>query len=386
MLISIIMPVYNNEKYFPLAVKSIVEQDYLQWELIIIDDGSTDKTSIIADKIAKEDERITVIHQSNQWIYASLNRGIEEAKGDYIYFINSDDKIEKGGLGLIAKNAERFKPDVIWTKVLVHECDSEQNITAYNVGKWDEYVKYTSFYKNKTEVRNNWPYLLSSYLAQNQANLYCRKLLRKHKFRTDVYAADLLFNIAIAPDVNSALVLKEPVYDFFIYKSNKLNASVGKYYSYEHDMFNEIYQKYMDLFDEWKLSTDNYQELLVGRRLKQVTHEINSLFYKTCPLSLDQKLKQILCKIPDETVIACAKLEHREEELESRILSGLRILLLREEIKQDSEMYFAYELLESLLRYEKDEEDFKKIENAVWHPHNPAHIGQIFYNKLKRDR
>ena len=82
MLISIVMAVYNNEMYFPLAVKSIIEQDYDQWELIIIDDGSTDQTPIIADRMAESDSRITVVHQKNQWIYASFNKGIELAKGD----------------------------------------------------------------------------------------------------------------------------------------------------------------------------------------------------------------------------------------------------------------------------------------------------------------
>lgn len=86
MLISIVMPVYNNERYFPLAVKSIIEQEYKDFELIIIDDGSTDRTAIIADEIAATDSRIRVIHQSNQWVYASFNRGIEAAKGS-IYIL-----------------------------------------------------------------------------------------------------------------------------------------------------------------------------------------------------------------------------------------------------------------------------------------------------------
>ena len=67
--VSIIMPVYNNEKYFPLAVKSIEAQNYDNYELIIIDDGSTDKTSNIADQLAANNPHIKVIHQKNQWIY-----------------------------------------------------------------------------------------------------------------------------------------------------------------------------------------------------------------------------------------------------------------------------------------------------------------------------
>lgn len=380
------MPVFNNERYFPLAVKSIIEQDYNQWELIIIDDGSTDQTPFIADEIAENDSRITVVHQENKWIYASFNRGIELAKGDYIYILNSDDRMRQGSLKIMAEKAGLYDPDVIWTKVLRHECDEQQNIITYDIGGWGEQIKQEIFYPDEKAVHKSWPQLLSTALMQNQANLYRAEIMKKHKFRTDVYGADTLYNISIAVDVKSALIIKEPVYDFFRYKQDKMNASVGKYYSYEHDMYNEIYQEYAKLFSKWKLPVEEYRTQIINIRMGQVSSEINSMSYQTCLLSTEQKLEQILCKIPDETVVACAKLEHREEELESRILSGLRKLLLKEEIKPDSKMYFVYELLESLLRYEKDKEDFKKIENGIQHPYNPAHIGQIFYNKLKRDR
>ena len=95
-MFSIIMPVYNNEIYFPLAVASILQQDYTDFELIIVDDGSTDGTPELADAFAASDRRIRVIHQKNQWIYASFNNGIRQASGDYIYIVNSDDRLMPG--------------------------------------------------------------------------------------------------------------------------------------------------------------------------------------------------------------------------------------------------------------------------------------------------
>lgn len=382
MLISIIIPVYNNEKYFPLAVQSIVEQNYSNWELIIIDDGSTDRTPEIADKIAARDRRIKVIHQKNQWIYASFNRGVEEASGDYIYILNSDDRIRQGSLALMADKANKYHPDVIWTKVLMHQCDAEQNIIAYDVANLDKGVKEEIFYQNERQVRDNWPFFIFSSLAQDQANLYRKELMKKYRFRNDVYGADTLFNISIARDIKSALVIKEPIYDFFIYRQSKMNVSVGKYYPYEHDMFNEIYVKYIQLFKEWKLPKESYEELFAKRRLKQITREIHALFLSNCPMTTEEKLKEILCKTVDDIVLDCAKSNNREEELESRILSGIRELLIREPIEEKSEMYFAYELLDSMLRYEKDAEDYEKMKAAIENPHNPHHIGKIFYSKL----
>lgn len=384
MFISIVMPVYNNEKYFPIAVKSILEQSYDNFELIIIDDGSTDKTSIIADEFSTQDARIKVIHQSNQWIYASFNRGIEEAKGEYIYIVNSDDRLREGSLLLMAKKAIEYRPDVIWTKVLMHECDKEQNIASYNLLKLDEWVKEDIYCPNIESVHKIWPFLFVSSLAQNQANLYRSELMKKHKFRNDVYGADTLFNISIASEIKSAFVMKEPIYDFFIYQKDDMNVSGGKFYPYEHQMFNEIYMKYIGLFSEWNLPVDSYKDILINRRIKQITDEINSLSNKDCNMSIEQKLEYILNVIPDEIVKRCAEWGRREEELESRILSGIRTILLNNNIENKSEMYFVYELLESLLRYEKEEEDYEKLEAAIYNPHNPAHIGRIFYNKIKK--
>lgn len=384
MFISIVMPVYNNERYFPLAVKSILEQSFADFELIIIDDGSTDRTSMIADKFKEEDVRVKVIHQNNQWIYASFNRGIEIAHGEYIYIVNSDDRLRPGSLELMSKIAIRYRPDVVWTKVLMHECDENQNIVSYNLLQLDEWVKEDIYCPNEDSVRRIWPFLFASSLAQNQANLYRSELMKKHEFRNDVYGADTLYNINIASEIKSAFVMKEPIYDFFIYKQKGMNASGGKFYPYEHQMFNEIYSKYMELFSGWQLPVNSYKDILVDRRIKQITGEINSLFCENCNMTIEKKLEYILEIIPDKIVRECAKWGNREEELESRILSGIRTILLNCQIEHGNKMYFIYELLESLLRYEKEEEDYIRIEAAVWNPLNPAHIGKIFYDKLKK--
>lgn len=83
-------------------------------------------------------------------------------------------------------------------------------------------------------------------------------------------------------------------------------------------------------------------------------------------------------------MIKCAIESDREEELESRILSGVREFLLLNPLEEDSKMYFVFELLDSLLKYEKEDMDYQKIENAINHPFNPAHIGHIFYDKLTK--
>ena len=90
-MISVIVPVYNAAPYLDQCIESIVKQTYTDWECILINDGSTDKSGEICDKWGKFDSRFRIIHQINQGVSATRNRGIKESKGEYIVFIDSDD-------------------------------------------------------------------------------------------------------------------------------------------------------------------------------------------------------------------------------------------------------------------------------------------------------
>lgn len=378
------MPVYNNEKYFPKAVDSVLCQDVEDYELIIIDDGSTDNTACIADEIAKKNERVKVIHQENQWIYASFNRGIREAVGEYIYILNSDDKLRSNALELMNSVVEKYNPDIIFTVVLSHLCDEEQNVVRYNIGNWKIEQLEDKYYSDQEELRNAWPVFFSSNLLGNQANLYRRSMILRHPFRNDVYGADMLFNIDIASEVQSVYVLAAPIYDFFCYNKEDMNASCGKYYEYEHQMINEIYTGFVNLYTEWSIDTKLYQEDLMNWRFRFLTREMRRLDAFNCYLSLEEKMWRILNCFIDDIMCECARRLDRQEEMESRVLSAMQGLLLNEGLASTSSMYFVYELLESLLRYEKTETDFRRIDVAVNHTLNPHHIGKTFANKLQR--
>lgn len=92
-LISIVVPVYNVEKYLFKCIDSIIKQTYNNLQIIIVDDGSTDSSSLIADRLGSVDNRIEVIHKSNGGLSSARNEGLKYAKGDYVMFIDSDDYI-----------------------------------------------------------------------------------------------------------------------------------------------------------------------------------------------------------------------------------------------------------------------------------------------------
>lgn len=384
-LFSIITPVYNNEKYITKAVESVLQQEFSDFEYIIIDDGSTDNTPQIVDKIAEKDERIRVIHQKNQWIYASFNNGIREATGKYIYILNSDDRMREGMLDKMAQIAQQYEPDVIWTQVLVHRCDEEQRIIEYDYGGFDQRIKEDIFLSNATEVRNAWFTLTLQNLNQNQANLYKRELMLKHPFRNDVYAADTLFNISLANDINTAFVMKEAVYDFMIYDLPHMNTSVGKYYPYLHEMYNDMYVGSISLYKAWNLYEGEVKEYWAKRRMKDLTYEIDAMMHPHCKLSTTEKAAGVLQIFEDSVIRECALETDRTEEVESRVLSGLRSILTQEPLENSCKYYFLYELLEGLLCYEKSVDDYEKVRRAVYHPLNKYHLGESFFFKIKRE-
>jgi glycosyltransferase involved in cell wall biosynthesis len=99
-IVSVIMPAFNSEVYISEAIQSVIRQTYPHWELIVVDDGSTDKTREIVDGYMREDPRIRYIHQKNSGPAAARNRGIQASRGRYIAFLDSDDiwyldKLEK---------------------------------------------------------------------------------------------------------------------------------------------------------------------------------------------------------------------------------------------------------------------------------------------------
>ena len=111
-LISVIVPAYNVAPYIEKSINSIKSQSYTNIEIIIIDDGSSDNTPDIADNLAKDDERIKIIHQANKGVSAARNAGLDMAKGEYIGFVDADDMIDSDMYEFLLENAIKYKADI----------------------------------------------------------------------------------------------------------------------------------------------------------------------------------------------------------------------------------------------------------------------------------
>ncbi len=112
MLFSLIVPVYNTKDYLEKCLSSIEEQDFDDYELILVDDGSSDGSGLICDRFCEGKDNYKVIHQANQGLAGARNTGIDAAKGDWIWFIDSDDFIVPGALSSLKERMRFAKGDM----------------------------------------------------------------------------------------------------------------------------------------------------------------------------------------------------------------------------------------------------------------------------------
>ena len=112
-LISIIVPVFNAEKYLPRCIKSILEQTYENIELLLVNDGSEDRSSQIWKDYAENDTRIKVIHKENGGVSSARNTGLDASDGDFIIFVDADDWIQKNAVELMMEAISREKSEVV---------------------------------------------------------------------------------------------------------------------------------------------------------------------------------------------------------------------------------------------------------------------------------
>ncbi len=111
--ISVIVPVYNVERYISQAIESVIRQTYNNWELLLIDDGSTDESGQIIDKYSSNDSRIKSLHQTNKGASAARNLGIEHASGKFFFFLDSDDYLPSDALMHLISHQKKADADMV---------------------------------------------------------------------------------------------------------------------------------------------------------------------------------------------------------------------------------------------------------------------------------
>lgn len=128
LLISIVVPIFNVEGYVERCITSIIEQTYENIEIILVDDGSTDRSGVICDGFAEQDRRIRVIHKKNGGLVSTRKAGINIAMGEYVLYVDGDDWIEKDRILHIVKQIANHKSDMIYMSGYKYDIDEKSTI------------------------------------------------------------------------------------------------------------------------------------------------------------------------------------------------------------------------------------------------------------------
>lgn len=178
-LVSVIIPIYNVEKYLSKSIESVLNQTFADFELLLIDDGSPDNCGIICDEYEKKDSRIKVFHRKNFGLSASRNFGVDKAVGKYVCFLDSDDWYAPNALEIMVDLVENQKADI--GMIFIKETETE-NVT-YD-GK-DESVVLSSSECLSTMLKEH------TQFVQACNKIYSRELVSDIKFPEGKYFEDL---------------------------------------------------------------------------------------------------------------------------------------------------------------------------------------------------
>lgn len=214
-MISIIVPVYNAENYIKKCIKSILNQTWREWELILIDNGSTDNSYEICQKYAQLDERIFVLHQHrNQGVSAARNLGKEKAKGEFITFIDADDWVKADFLEKLFYIQQKEQSDVtICSYEAVYDSDREESEVAAS----DE-EKAKKIYRIKVYDIERY---IEKYLLHGNTHcwgvLYYKDILEEVNFPKGItIGEDLLFLIEVALKAKKIAITDYRGYQYYI--------------------------------------------------------------------------------------------------------------------------------------------------------------------------
>lgn len=302
--ISVIIPVYNTEKYLPSCIDSILAQANVSFEIILIDDGSSDSSSCICDDYAKKYENIKAYHINNSGPATARNKGFNVAQGEYVTFTDSDDKMEPLMLFKMISAGKEYHADIICCNY--KEIDEKGIITPRD-------------YSNQTYILNHEEALVHFYskdkiYSQCWTKLFKRQLLLEHHIKNDHtlrFDEDIIYNIRAFRYAQTTVIIDEPLYEYTL-RGNSL--AHGEYYLKHTDQYIDDSLKRVQITQESVLDESDivkewsnvhillYHNQLLGRvaslskyhsdkRIKEILNymrqnrRILNKYYKRCGLS-----------------------------------------------------------------------------------------------------
>ena len=250
-MVSIIVPIYNAENYLRRCVDSILNQEYTDFELLLVNDGSTDASGDICEEYGDRDPRVIVIQKENTGVSDSRNRALDRARGKYLQFLDSDDWITPDATRLFVRAAEEYGCDMVisdFYRVVGERLSTKGDIEEEGVLTREEFAAHMM--ENPADF----------YYGVLWNKLYRRDIVEEHKLRMDTdisWCEDFMFNLEYIRYAKVFYALHAPIYYYVkrkgslasqginISKTVKMKLNVFEYYNnfYKHVLEEEDYEK-----------------------------------------------------------------------------------------------------------------------------------------------
>ena len=298
--ITAIMPVYNVENFIGKCIESLQNQTLTEWELIAVDDGSPDNSGAICDEYAKKDSRITVIHKENGGAPSARNAAIPKARGEYLYFVDSDDWAEPTMFEDMYNSAKKNNAQLV--------------VAGYYI---DTYYSDTEFYTQKQCLPSK------EFSSQREFREYAHKMFDKNLLYTpwnklferkyimdndirfkNTFWDDFPFNLDVVRDVERVVLMEEKYYHFM---RARADSETAKYRSDMYEKREEEHGWMLDLYKHWSVNSHESREMINRRYIERVIGCIENVTNSACTLSFKEKIQEIKNIITSENVKTALK-------------------------------------------------------------------------------
>ena len=328
-LVSIIVPIYNAEKYLARCIESLTKQTYENIEIILINDGSKDNSLAICNEYKAKDKRIVVIDQENSGVGKTRNKGIDVSKGKYIVFVDSDDFANTNLIEVLVNEAKKNNADYVLGSISLLKDDS-----SIGTASLDNNICNVKEYIENVLVKRTINYVCGAPYAK----LFSSDIIKKNNIRFNdklTYAEDFLFNITYLQFASKIATTSEVLYNYVLFNNNSLTNI-----NYDKSTFENFLQSRLLVYKQYEEVLFRIQPTLSKEIVYQLLVEfvLNSANY-ACLKNDKKKAKELIkAMMTDEFIssrIKNVKMGSRKENFKLKLLkkSHLNIYYLLSTIK-----------------------------------------------------
>ncbi|WP_342432778.1 glycosyltransferase family 2 protein [Neobacillus sp. FSL H8-0543] len=267
-LVSLILPIYNSEEHLAQTIDSVLNQSHKEIEVLLIDDGSIDKSLDICKHYKTLDNRVRIFAKENQGVSVARNIGLKAASGKYIRFIDSDDILPKHSTSKLVEAAEKHNSQIVIGGYEENICYKKDNnrikrfLENENVFSTEDFASNYVMLKKKKMINALWN------------KLYCCRLIKENNILFDsdlTLGEDLIFNLSVLRRSKKINTIEDVVYIYFIRNGFSLSQ---KYYSNRYYIYRRLQEAEKEYAEEFDVDIKEY---LITNKMNEGIYQIESI-------------------------------------------------------------------------------------------------------------